>query len=232
MDEINAENIIQLFKEQENRLSNIVSNIPFNDSNKGIILPILSSIIVECGSLLDTILREEFDETIKAKRDCSIVDYANYYEQKFNFSKAKNLLFIFPPSYIKPFLEWRDSSGNYKPLFWWQNYNQLKHSRIGNINLSTLETAINSLCALHQTIAQLPTFIYPLLRNNMISYGGLHLDYVVSKLNDVPNDITVLIESQFFATPIGQFPFPDDIKAISPFKYGASKKLSHFIGKN
>jgi hypothetical protein len=231
MNEEKAENIIQLFKEQENRLSYIIELIPFNESTKKIVLPVLSSIIVECGSLLDTILREEFDDNNKSKKDCNIADFAKFYEDKYHFSKAKNLLLIYPPTYITPFSKWIDSMGEYKPLFWWQNYNELKHRRIENFELSNLETAINSLCALHQIIAQLPTFINSLLRNNMISYGDNNLNYVTVQLNSSQSETTVLIESKFFATPIGPQSFPDDIENIKPIDYSSSKKLAHFIGK-
>lgn len=232
MNDTHAEYIVELFLEQESRLQEIVSHVPYNISTKEIVLPLLSSIIVECGSLIDTIFREEFDHTIKPKDKCTIPDFAYYYESKYKLSQKKSILYLYPPSYLSPYFQWIDTNSNYVALKWWQNYNELKHSRIDKFDLSTLETAFNALCALHQTIAQIPSFIQPLLRHDMICYGGMSLEFVISELQRGPSQVTVLVESGLFATAVGQYIFPDLINDIRPHMFGNSKKLARNIGRN
>jgi len=232
MDESNTDVIIQFFGELEDRLLGFMRYIPFNEENNSVILPLLSSIIVEAGSLIDTIFREEYLHSPKPKKDLTISDFAPYYEKNYYFSKKRTLLFIYPPSYIIPFVGWIDENNSkYKTINWWQNYNKLKHSRIENIKLSTLNTAVNAMCALHQIISQLPTFVCSLIRYDMISCGSWGIDYIKEQLISGATEVTVLIETKLFATPSGRYSFPENVIDIHPIKFGQSKKLSRLLGR-
>ena len=233
MDDRSSDLVIQLFLNLEKRLSTFIKYLPFNKENKFVVLPLLSSIIVEAGSLIDTILREEYSTPPKSKKDLNIKDFEAHYENRFLFSKKRTILFIYPPSYLIPFYNWIDGKDNNNTtLSWWQNYNKLKHSRFENIELSTYETAINVVCALHQIISQLPAFVSPMIRHNMISCGSFGIDDVKEQLaSETANEITVLIESKLFATPNGRHSFPENINEIRPIKYGQSKRLAHFFGR-
>ena len=76
MDSKNADLIIEFYKDVEKRLLKFTKYIPYNDENKSVMLPLLSSIIVEAGSLIDIIFREKFANNNKQKENLNINDYA------------------------------------------------------------------------------------------------------------------------------------------------------------
>lgn len=227
-----SEVVIQWYIDLEERLLNFIKFIPYNDQNKKVELPLLASIVVEAGSLIDTIFREEFDKTTKNKDQLNISDFAKYYEKEFSFSKKKSILYVYPPSYLNPFTNWINiSTGKYQSLRWWKSYNELKHNRIQNSELSTLETALNAVCGFHQVISQLPVFADSLLRHDMVAYGSWAIEGVSDMLKDKDSKYTLLIESKLFATPKGPYPLPDKIEDIQPVRYGQSIRLARFLGR-
>ena len=50
-------------------------------------------------------------------------------------------------NHISPFKNWNPSSPT-KSLKWYDAYNKIKHDRIENLSLATLDNAINAVCAL------------------------------------------------------------------------------------
>ncbi len=217
MDTQGSELVIQWYKNLESRFSQFLQYVPYDENNKNAVLPLLSSIILETGSLIDTIFREEFKETKKEEKKLTIGDFSPYYETSYNFSKKKTLFYNFPLSYIEPFANWYDKKKNeYTPIDWWSNYNQIKHNRIKKNNLSTLEVTVKALCALHQTISQLPTFLDAIFRHDMVYHGFGTKSVREALLNKNPN-ITVLVETELFATTLGQTEFPENIKDITRF---------------
>jgi hypothetical protein len=232
MDARASELVIQWYIDLEERLLNFIKHIPYTDKNRKVALPLLAGIVVEAGSLIDTIFREEYGGSSKNRDQLNISDFAEYYEKEFSFSNKKSILYVFPPSYLNPFMSWTDSSsGKYEHIEWWKSYNRLKHSRIQHSELSTLETALNAMCGFHQVISQLPVFANSLLRHDMVSYGGWAIESVADILKDRNSKYTLLIESELFAIPKGPTLFPDKISDIQPLKYGQGKKLSRFMGR-
>lgn len=232
MDDKTSEIIIDLYIDIEDRLVNFTKYIPYNDSNKDVFLPLLSSVIVEAGSLIDTIFREEYECNAKRKNNLKIHDFAKYYERKFEFSKIKTLLFIYPPSYFSPYNGWINTdTGKYVTLSWWDNYNKLKHNRIAKYDLSTMELAFKVVCALHQIISRFTSFINALHRKGMISFSGSY-NYVKEQIKNEKIEQTLIIESKLFATPLGKYSFPENPNDINPMFFGSSDKLSRFLGKD
>lgn len=227
--EQNAELIVGWYKDLEERLISVIEVVPYNHDNMSVVLPKLASIVVEAGSLVDTVLREEFIGK-KKKNDLSIIDFAPHYEGQYSFSEIKTLIYRYPPRYIQPFSGWVNASTNkYDELIWWKNYNRLKHNRIQEANLATLDTAMKSLCALHQVISQIDSFFKNLYRHNMVSMT-VTVDYILFKRTQSEKlEDTILIESELFATPYGAHSFPDDPQKIEPIALGHSKKLRRFL---
>lgn len=226
-----SELIIHWYIDLENRLRQFLKIVPYDHQNKNVVLPLLSSIIVEAGSLIDTIFREEFKKTKKKK--LTISDFAPHYENILNLSQKKTIFYNFPLSYIQPFLNWCDKKKkNYVTLDWWTNYNQLKHNRIEKHSLSTLDTAIKSLCALHQTISQLPTFFEALVRNNMICFGRLNKEFARKAIFQDPPTETLLVESFLFATTLGRIELPEEPENIELSYLQSSEKLRRFLGRD
>lgn len=226
MEKENANNIIDLFIDLEYRLLRFTKTIPFKGINKDVTLPLLSSIIVECGSLIDTIFREEYPSCTN-KKDLDITNFAQNYRK---LESINTLLLIYPPRIISPYMGWIDKNGKYCARDWWQNYNSLKHGRIQNWHLATLSTAINIMAALHQVISQ-PSFIESLVLNNMVSYDN-DLTYILEHIKKNTVEFTILIESELFATPFGKRSFPSHPNEIQPINFSMSKKLIHFLGRS
>jgi hypothetical protein len=80
-----AEQVLIWYNDLENRFANFTDKIPLSQVNRRVYLPLLAPLIVEAGSLIDTILKEEYVNSPKAKKDLGISDYAFYYEANFHF---------------------------------------------------------------------------------------------------------------------------------------------------
>ena len=135
MDRTSTEHILNWYLALEERMIEFSKYIPYNETNKNVELPLLISVLLESGSLIDTIFREECEHPDKKREDLSIIDYAPYYDEKYEFSQRKTLLLKYQPNYLKPFQYWIDpEKKTYVPLEWWQNHNKIKHNRVANVS--------------------------------------------------------------------------------------------------
>lgn len=134
---------------------------------------------------------------------------------------------------MKPFAAWNGiASGGDTKLDWWESYNRLKHNRIKHHQLATLEKSLFSLTALFQAISQMESFLASLIRHNLICFGGWSKEYAKQAVFEEGKDVTILAESELFATPIGTKKFPDDISAIDPHRFCIGKKLWCYVGRD
>jgi hypothetical protein len=232
MDDSSAELIVNWYIELEQRLSTILATTLYNNQTAKIFLPPLVNIILDSCSLIDTIFREEYKGKRKRK-ELTINDYCSHFESLYMFSGIKSVIYQFPLQYIEPFKGWYNGQKNsYKGLIWWQTYNKLKHDRIKEYSQATLDNAISSVCALHQLISQLETFKKALLRKDFICFGQWGKEYALEIVYDKNQnkEVTILVETELFATPIGAT-FPDKIETISPFFFSYGRKLWRYVGR-
>ncbi|MBN2088894.1 hypothetical protein JW964_04750 [candidate division KSB1 bacterium] len=232
MNESETEKLLFWFTNLEDRFLEIIKYIP-TDRNLQVDYPILASIIVEAGSLIDTVFHKEYPLQCKPKKTkLNIELFANYYEKQLNLSSIKTIPFLYPPRYLMPFNDWSDNQSNkYKSVIWWQNYNALKHDRIQQSNKATLETALLILSAFQQLISQLNSFLPTLIRYNMFSSSPGHdIKHILKAIKDQNTYDTVIIESKIFATTLGYHKFPDDISKYYPYFDGYSSRLINFLG--
>ena len=143
-------------------------------------------------------------------------------------------MYQYPPSFIVPFAIWNSTttSSASKKLVWWESYNSLKHNRIKYHKLATLETSILAVVALFQVISQTPTFLNSLIRHDLISFGSWGKEYAKEAVFEKGEKVTILAESELFATPIGFERFPAKISNISPGRFGTGKKLWRYLGRD
>lgn len=225
-----AEQVLIWYNDLENHFADFTDKIPLSKGNRRVYLPLLAPLIVEAGSLIDTVLKEEYVKPPKPKKDLGISDYAFHYEANFHFSKVRSLLYHYPPTLLNPFKGWTDrKTGKFKKLKWWADYNKIKHHRIEQYNLANLDTTINILCALQQVISLLPTFTRALWRNNLLTSHS-HLHMIGQNIEDTQAKDFALIETKLFATPTGYEKFPAKIDDISPFDH-RSERLAKFLGR-
>ena len=230
MTDESAEQVIIWYRDLENRLLGHLGTVPLSKENRETYLPLLAPLVVEAGSLIDTVFREEYQNPPKDKHKLKIGDYAPNFEATLRLSNVKSLVFQYPPMLLTPFKGWTSKkSGEFAKLSWWSDYNKIKHSRTGEYKLATLNTTVTILCALQQVISTLPTFTRTLWRHNLLASQG-HTHRVGQNIEDSNIRGWALVETQLFATPIGYYKFPEKIKEISPFEYG-SERLAQFLGK-
>lgn len=227
-----TELVVNWYEELESRLKEILKTTLYNTKSRGLFIPPLANIILDSCSLIDTVLREEYKGP-KKRGDLNIPDYCLHFEPILKLSKVKTILYQYPLSYITPFKGWYGAkTKQYRSLDWWQSYNYLKHDRIRDFKKATLKNAVFSVCALHQIMSQMETFIGALIRHDLACFGHWDMKYAKDAVFQPDNkDLTILIETELFATPLGVESFPQDISKISPFKYSYGKRLPKYVGR-
>ncbi len=230
MTDLEAEQIIVWYQSLEAQLETFLKTIPLSYANQNIHLPLLAPLIVEAGSLIDTIFREEFLASSTGKNKLNIENFACHFEERCNLSQVKSLLFQHPPRYLTPFEGWTSAkTGNYVERKWWTNYNHIKHNRIKKYSLATLDEAALIVCALQQVISSLPTFTRALWRHGLLD--AVHnVHYVGQNIEESQIRYFGMVETKLFATPIGHERFPSKIEDITPFWFGG-KKPAKFLGR-
>jgi hypothetical protein len=234
MDQGNADLVVKWYVEMETRLTAVLRTVPYGRETESIFLPPLANIVLDACSLLDAVFRAEYCGS-KNRDDLTMPDYSCGFEPKYGLSQAKSVVFQHPLGYVFPFRDWYDhSTQEYRPTSWWKAYNALKHDRINAYQNATLANAVLSLCALHQAISQMETFADALLREDMVCFGNWNPAYareVAYNRQADKRDVTILVETDLFATPVGVSAFPEDISRIDPWKFGTGKKLWRFVGR-
>lgn len=229
MDERGSELILNWFNDIEGRFASLIQTVPISDDTRDVFIPPLTSIILEACSLLDTVFRSSYEPASEAP-DAKFPDFARCYEERLMLSQKKTVVYHYPAHILRPFDGWIDDAGEYSPLFWWQNYNSIKHDRINNCERSTFNTALHSLCALHQAIVFSSDFVEALARHNMISFDRWAEPFAMSVLKgELPNEsIRLLVESELFGTPTGgEYELPDDLSKAHWF--GEDTKFRRFV---
>lgn len=226
MDQKDAELVLDWYLDLECRFTGLLGTIPYGPESETIILPSISSVVLEACSLIDTVFRTEFRGHKKKTRDLKMPDYAVFYENAYAFSERRTVHLRYPIEYVVPFDGWI-ANKKYKGTEWWKAYNELKHDRIANYSKSTMKTALHSLCALHQIVAVLPSFINCLLRRNLMLIGNWNPLFVKDVLNGETSNadygVKAAFETDLFCSPTRVDNFPSDILQLRFNEYGPSR---------
>lgn len=233
MDDAAAELIVNWYEELEARLAELLKITRYNAQTKGLFLPPLANIVVDACSLVDTVLREEY-QGLKDRGELSIFDYCSYFEPLLGLSQVKTVLLHYPLRYVRPFEGWYDpGTKQYISTAWWKSHNDLKHDRIRQSGKATLENAVNSVCALHQVMSKLSVFAQALLRHEFLHFGKWAQEYAMSAVfgPTVNRDVTILVETELFATPVGVKAFPKKIEDIKLHDMVRGKRFWRYLGR-
>jgi hypothetical protein len=101
----------------------------------------------------------------------------------------------------QPFSAW-SGQANYKPLGWWQAYNNLKHNRWENVRDATLENAVDASAALFLAVANDPE-CHPILAERKWLHTRFATDWIIKNLSSPQGAIGVTIESSLFSYAVG-----------------------------
>lgn len=237
MEQKDAELVLDWYLELEQRFTDLLGMVPYAPETEAIQLPSISSVVLEACSLIDTVFRTEFTGHKKKTRDLKMPDYAKFYETTYGLSDRRTVYLRYPIEYVTPFYGWI-ANKRYKGMEWWTAYNDLKHDRIANYSKSTMKTALHSLCALHQIIAVLPSFINCLLRRNLMLNGNWNPIFVKDILNGETSNETYGVKAAFetdlFCSPSRVDNFPIDILQLRFNEYGTSRLFRNlaYIDRN
>ena len=231
MDQIKADLVVKWYIELEGRLLETLKITLYTPETENIFLPPLSNVLLDACSLLDAIFREEFVGSIN-RRDLSINNYCTYFESQLSLSTHRTIIYQYPLLYIQPFKGWLSPSGSYQQLEWWMAYNKIKHDRILEYKRATLKNTVQCLCALHQVVSLSRTFLDALIRHDFVSFGNWGKEYAKEAIYQTNNDqVTLIVETDLFATPVGAKRFPENTQNISPYHFSFGKKLWRFVGR-
>ncbi len=227
-----AELVLDWFGDLEHRLVIFLKTVNYNNQNRNSVFPILANLIVDAGSIIDTIFREELALHSSKRSALTIKHYREYFEPRLKLSAGRVFLYQYPPQFIEPFASW--ASGNAHSLGWWTDYNELKHNRIAEYHRATLKNAVTTLAALFQVIAAINTFFETLLRRDMVDTNGLGISGpklgLIEWVDDGKSLDTILIESNLFAYPRGRNRFPIELDKLKPAQFGR-RRLVRFMGR-
>jgi hypothetical protein len=232
MNDSDGNHILEWFIELEERLVELMRYVPYDSKTEDVPLPRASGVILEAGSLVDTVFRETMASD-KDRGELSMRDFKPYFEKKHELSNLRSVLFQWPPRYVIPFAAWAASEDEASQrLDWWDAYTGMKHSRIESFPQATLGNAVETLCALHQVMSQSSFFWQPLLRKDMLTSLNLHIANFVNDLQGGDCVETVTVESNLFCTTLGARSFPEKISELrsDTVVQLAGKRLQRFLG--
>jgi len=136
--------VVASFQQAETMLEGFLQVVPFCEEHENVWSPQLVTILIEACSQLDSLwiteLRGEGEETRPNIQD---------YFTKLGSKVSNNWLVIWGEKGVKvqPFAAWHGAS-TYKPLPWWQAYNNLKHDRLKHRKEATYRNAVDSMAGL------------------------------------------------------------------------------------
>jgi hypothetical protein len=200
-----------------------MNTVPYNETNKSVVIPKLSPIIIEAGSLLDTAFSSLYKDR---KKKPNINDFKKYYEDKLKLSSIKILLFSEEPTFLQPFEKWKDESSS---LSWWFGYNKLKHDRNNGMLYSTLDNAIYSMAGLSIFLARNVDFFDAAYRHELIitHYNPSVLQEQYDRFW-MTNYSEVSFENDIFLIPFGKNILRNNPNEINTALI-ESKKIKHYL---
>lgn len=172
--------------------------VPWTQAHKGVWSPELAKLLLNIGSLIDSILRsylnnptvdsvEDIDK-IRRKReqDINISDFQKVYEKVYSFSNREVYL-LSTEEKLMPWSNWQNQ--NSRPD-WWIAYNDVKHNRFENKTKATLENTLYALSGLFLVCVLLKEFRPNLVDMGIIRGGNFDKDHLELELReDEPIDI-------------------------------------------
>jgi hypothetical protein len=184
----------------EKKLSSALHFVPYCEQHRKVWSPEFATIVLEAATHTDSLWRTVFaEEGREPKRKyADISDYREAFAD--HLAKQRVGFFGALPEVValSPFDAW--ARGESTPG-WWEDYNLLKHNRLENRHVGTLENAVLA------TAALLLAIIYCGKCDTAIASAGLLESYVnpltEPVFRDIPADSFAIIETHLFGHVIG-----------------------------
>lgn len=177
---------IESFLELERRFSKFCEVVTFIPAHSRVHSPVLAGILLECGSLSESIFKSALDNTrydsvpdiaaIRAKRYATRPPYYNINDSRLVFRPdqfyAKKVWYIPRSDSSFPWHAWQQNTKN--PT-WWASYNNVKHDRFGNISQAKLGTVMHAMQATFLSLIQTLDFREDLIKLGIIRSPTLNV---------------------------------------------------------
>lgn len=153
-----ARSVVTSFLWCEEALLGVLRVVPWCPEHKRVWSPMLTTVIMEACSQLDslwgyTAWLSQYVRKEKKRNQLTIEDYFRYFANR-TLTPLGDRWVVFwgaEPEQITPFESWAQAT-SYQKLEWWTAYNKLKHNRLENQTMATVEAAVNATAGLFQAI--------------------------------------------------------------------------------
>jgi len=146
-----SNSVLSWYVDAEDMLQDVLRYVPYCSEHKRVWSPKLVTILHEVCSQLDSLWFYDAKKTRSVKKEkLNISDYFKYYGK----SMAPKWLVFWgqEPERIHPFKSWENQSATSSSPEWWKAYQKVKHNRLENENMATLECTVNAVAGLFLAI--------------------------------------------------------------------------------
>lgn len=183
------------FAQAEDAFCDLLQTIPYCQEHEHVWSPKLVTILMECCSQLDSLLKFE-----SGQANATIADHFARVGKELAGKWA--VFWAEQGQRLWPFKAWLDASefgrDSYTPLDWWQAYNDVKHNRIANRSKATLACTAQAMAGLFLAIATSRVTHTAMAEANWLSGHGDDLAAWLSEEPESVREQKITIESRLF----------------------------------
>ncbi len=229
VDTFPGRSVISAFNLVERMLGEVLHVIPYAPEHEGVWSPSLVTILLEACSQLDSLWKYEVEHptnpVLPLKGNLNIA----YYFQNLGQKVADRWVVLWGEEgeKIQPFAPWAEvpdfGPASYRPLDWWQAYNEVKHDRLANRKQATLRNAAYALAGLFLGILRCPACAEFILQEGWVPSRPHDHDEPSMLLSDDPRISFLVAESALFShllsrdKPTRQGPWSIETRASARF---------------
>lgn len=195
-----ASAVVSSFRRVERMLNDVVEVLPYSDEHLDVWSPYLVTILLEACSQLDSLWKAKSRQTGSGSKDPKITDYF----ASFGSDVAHRWLVFWGEQgrRVQPFAPWIGAA-TYKPLEWWQAYNNVKHDRLANRTQAKLRHAVDAVAGLFIAILRSPECAAAVAHEGWIvpSPGALGIQ-AEDLLSDHSSVRGIVVESVLLSHPV------------------------------
>jgi hypothetical protein len=207
-----SDTAIESYIELELRLRDFLRVVPFEPVHQKVYSPVLASLLLDCCSLIESILKSTMDNARydgihniaqhRARRYATTVPFLNINDLRATFRPdqfyAKRVWFLSRGDPSLPWRPWCFTAGNPK---WWTAYNRVKHARFDNAPQAKLGITVHAMKALFLVLVQSLEFRARLVERGIIRARGLPIPALlaaVANWETLPTPHIVVAVSDLF----------------------------------
>lgn len=146
--------VVSSYLRLERQLRGVLEVVPYCDAHRGVWSPALVAVLLDAGSQIDSLWRTESRLSRSTASDPNLVDFFTYFGQYLHYRWV--VFWGDEPIKLFPYQKWAGKTSfkkpDYSPLSWWQAYTKLKHDRLENRTLATMENSVRAVAALFLAI--------------------------------------------------------------------------------